>query len=57
MVHERIIAAVAGHRILTTCVLNMCSFPFGFVRGILGAHVVVVIVVVLGPLLVVGVCG
>ena len=45
---------------VTTCVLNMCSIPSGFVRGILGALVVVVvvvIVVVLGPLLVVGVCG
>ena len=45
--------------IVTTGVRNMCSFSSGFVRGILGAHVVAVIVavivVVLGPLLVVGV--
>ena len=44
---------------VTTGVRNMCSFSSGFVRGILGAHVVAVIVavivVVLGPLLVVGV--
>ena len=38
-----------------TGVRNMCLFSSGFVRGILGAHVVAVIVVVLSPLLVVGV--